>query len=70
MKKQMILPDELIDRVKVEADAKHMNFTQYTIRALQQMVDADGLLRTQPELQRKMAEVTEILSSIGAKSTL
>lgn len=65
MKKQMILPDDLIERVKVEADAKHMNFTQYTIRALTQMVEADSLLRTQPEINRKMVELTEMLSKVS-----
>lgn len=70
MKKQMIIPDDLIERVKVEAEIKHMNFTQYTIRALTQMVDADWILRNQPDIQRKMSELNDMLSSIGASQTI
>lgn len=68
MKKQMILPDDLVERVKEEAEAKHMNFTQYTIRALSQMVEADGLLRTQPEINAKIVELTDMLSKVQASS--
>lgn len=66
-KKQMILPDDLIERVKVEAEAQHMNFTQYTIRALSQMVEADTLLRTQPEINKKMLELREMLSKVSVE---
>lgn len=67
MHKQMILPDELVDRVKVEAQSRHMNFTQYTIRALSQMVEADTLLRTEPEINKKMLELREMLSKVSVE---
>lgn len=67
MHKQMILPDELVDRVKVEAQSRHMNFTQYTIRALSQMVEADTFLRTEPEINKKMLELREMLSKVSVE---
>lgn len=68
MKKSLILPDDLIERVKLEAASKHMNFTQYTIRALSQMVEADGFLRTQPEVNQKMHELQELMSKVKLPS--
>lgn len=65
MKKQMILPDDLIEKVKKEAAFQHMNFTQYTIRALTQMIDADTYLREQPEINRRLVELRDMLSHAG-----
>lgn len=65
MKKQMIIPDDLIERVKEAADRKHMSFTQYTIRALTQMVEADGILYTQPEIKQRMDEIMDMLQKIA-----
>lgn len=65
MRKQMILPDDLIERVNEAAERKHMNFTQYTIRALTQMVEADGLLHAQPEIKARMDELMDMLQKIA-----
>lgn len=64
MKKQMIIPDELVERVKEEAELQHMNFTQYTIRALARAVEGDTFLRTQPEIRAKLVELNDMMSHV------
>lgn len=65
MRISIIVPDELIADMKVEADNQHMNRTQYIVRACTQMVSADKTLRLDPEIKAKMNELSDMLSSIG-----
>lgn len=64
MKVTMNLPDDLLARVSIEADSLHMNRTQYVVRSLTQMVEADSLLRNEPDIKAKMVELTEMLSQV------
>lgn len=59
------LPEELVEAVDVEADVLHMNRTQYVIRSLQQMSDTDRMLRSTPDLQKKIAEINQIVNQIA-----
>lgn len=60
------IPEDLLTRIDDEADLKHMTRTAYIIRAVTQMVEADTFLRKQPDIQRKMTELSEALSSVAA----
>lgn len=60
------IPLDLLRRIDDEADLKHMTRTAYIIRATTQMVEADTFLRKQPDIQRKMTELTEALSAVAA----
>lgn len=60
------IPEDLLTRIDDEADLKHMTRTAYIIRAVSQMVEADTFLRKQPDIQRKMTELSEALSSVAA----
>lgn len=62
------VPEELLLRIDEEADLKHMTRTAYIIRATSQAVQADTFLREQPDIQRKVTELTEALSSVAAIS--
>lgn len=59
------LPEELVEAVDVEAEFQHMNRTQYVIRSLQQMSDTDRMIRSTPDLQKKIAEINQIVNQIA-----
>lgn len=67
MRKQMIIPDDLEQRVREAAKYKHMNFTQYTIRALTEMVEADEILHAQPEITARLNELQDMLQKLTPK---
>ena len=60
------IPEELLTKLDDEADLQHMTRTAYIIRAVAQMVEADTFLRMQPDIKRRMTELTEALSSVAA----
>ncbi len=62
------VPEELLARLDDEADMKHMTRTAYILGAVQKSLEADAFLRAQPDIQRKLTELNEALSSVAAMS--
>lgn len=69
MKKiNMNVPEELLQQIDDEADLKHMTRTAYILNACQKSLEADRFLRAQPDIQRKMAELSEALNEVAKTS--
>lgn len=61
----MNIPVDLLQRVDEEAESQHMTRTAYFIQAVQKALISDAFLRSQPDIQRKFADLQESLSSVA-----
>lgn len=64
MRINMLIPDDLLEKVSREAEFKSMNRTQYFIRAVQAQVQADSFLRANPNIEQTLIEVNQKISSM------
>lgn len=60
------VPEDLLAKIDDEADLKHMTRTAYMLNAVTQSLEADAFLRQQPDIKRKLLELQDAMSSIGA----
>ena len=66
MKKININIDEdLLAKLDDMADQKHMTRTAYIVNAVIDRIQTDEFLKAQPDIQRKMKELTDALSEVA-----
>lgn len=58
------LDPELVSRIDAEAALRHINRTQYIIRACEQMLSADEYMRNAPEIQETMNKLISLFPSV------
>lgn len=62
------VPEELLNIIDEEARLRHLTRTAYILSACQQCIEKDRFLRAQPDIQRKMNELTEALNEVAKNS--
>lgn len=58
------LDPALVDRIDQEAESRHMNRTQYVIRACEQMLAADQYMKNSPEIQETMNKLLSLFPQV------
>lgn len=62
------VPEDLLAKIDDLADQKHMTRTAYILSAVADRISADEFLKAQPDINRKMKELTEALSEVAKTS--
>ena len=57
--------EELLARIDDRADKKHMTRTAYITSAVLDRLATDDFLEAQPDIQKKMQELTDALSEVA-----
>ena len=57
--------EELLAKIDDLADQKHMTRTAYITNAVIDRISADEFLKAQPDIDRKMKELTEALNEVA-----
>lgn len=60
------IQDELLSQLDDEADAMHITRTQFIITAVTQLIDAKRFMRSQPDINRKMIELQNMLGEVAS----
>ena len=59
------VPEEFLAKIDDFADQKHMTRTAYILSAVADRISTDEFLKAQPDITRKMQELTEALNEVA-----